>query len=265
MVYAQAAGLSADRARVAAAVAMAESGGRTTAHNPIPPDDSYGLWQINMLGSMGPDRRAKLGISSNSGLYDPAVNARAMAMISSGGSNFGPWSTYTNGAYKKHLGQSAGTTGGVVPAGASWDPLGGFWDDLLGKPKFGPGSPGWEGYGLDNPPDGIPSDPLGVGGALKGLDAIAELATGAGKWMSKAHNWLRVAQVVLGGALTAAGLVVASRGAWQPVADQVSKVAGATPQGRAVKAAAGAKKAAAGAKKTAAAPEKAAASGGDGS
>lgn len=245
-VYAQSAGLSAAAARVAAAIAMAESGGRTTAHNPIPPDDSYGLWQINMLGSMGPDRRAKLGISSNSGLYDPAVNARAMAMLSGNGSNFGPWSTYGNGAYKKHLDGAAGQTGGAVDAGSHW------WDPL----GVAPGN------------DSVASDLPGAAA----LSSMAELMIGAGRWMSKSHNWVRVAQIVLGGGLTAAGLVVASRGAWQPVLDradkQMSKIVGATPEGRAAKAAGGAKKAAGGAKKAAAseaAAPKAAAGGGDGS
>lgn len=64
-----------------AAVALAESGGNPTAHNAKPPDDSYGLWQINMLGKLGPERRRKLGIQSNTELFNPATNARAMRMI----------------------------------------------------------------------------------------------------------------------------------------------------------------------------------------
>ncbi|GLY66467.1 transglycosylase SLT domain-containing protein [Amycolatopsis taiwanensis] len=87
----------------AVAVAMAESGGNTHAHNGRPPDNSYGLWQVNMLGSMGPARREQFHLHSNNDLFNADHNAKAAYAISSHGKNFGPWSTYTNGAYKKHL------------------------------------------------------------------------------------------------------------------------------------------------------------------
>lgn len=87
----------------AVAVALAESGGRTTAHNGTPPDNSYGLWQINMLGALGPDRRHQYHLKSNDALFDPDTNARVAKDISSDGKDFTPWSTYTNGAYKDHL------------------------------------------------------------------------------------------------------------------------------------------------------------------
>lgn len=87
----------------AVAVALAESGGRTTAHNATPPDNSYGLWQINMLGALGPDRRHQYHLKSNDQLFDPDTNARVANSISGDGHDFTPWSTYTNGAYKDHL------------------------------------------------------------------------------------------------------------------------------------------------------------------
>jgi hypothetical protein len=87
----------------AVAVALAESGGRTTAHNATPPDNSYGLWQINMLGALGPDRRHQYHLESNDALLNPDTNARVANDISSDGHDFTPWSTYTNGAYKDHL------------------------------------------------------------------------------------------------------------------------------------------------------------------
>lgn len=87
----------------AVAVALAESGGNTHAHNGTPPDNSYGLWQINMLGSMGPERRRQFDLEHNSDLFNADKNAKAAYAISHHGKNFGPWSTYTNGAYKKHM------------------------------------------------------------------------------------------------------------------------------------------------------------------
>lgn len=125
---ARGAGLSGDSVVIAVAVSLAESGGNPRAHNAVPPDNSYGLWQINMLGSMGPSRRAKYGLRSNDDLYDPATNARVMADLSNKGTNWRPWTTYTRGTYKIYLnrGKAAalnvgGSTGGVAttPVGFS--------------------------------------------------------------------------------------------------------------------------------------------------
>lgn len=76
----------------AAAVAMAESSGNPSAANvvtsPAPgnlPERSFGLWQINALAHPSFDE-AKL--------LDPDYNARAMFMVSSGGLNWKPWSTF---------------------------------------------------------------------------------------------------------------------------------------------------------------------------
>lgn len=88
---------------IAVAVALAESGGDPRAHNATPPDNSYGLWQVNMLGAMGPARRREFGLESNRELFDPAVNARAANRISGDGQSWTPWTTYTSGAYKRHL------------------------------------------------------------------------------------------------------------------------------------------------------------------
>jgi hypothetical protein len=116
------AGGSPAAAPLAAAIAMAESGGNPNAHNAKPPDDSYGLWQINMLGSMGPSRRAQFGLSSNTQLFDPATNARAAVAISGGGKSFAAWSTFGNGAYRQFLNgnvppdMNAGGAGGTANA-----------------------------------------------------------------------------------------------------------------------------------------------------
>jgi len=90
----------------AVAIAMAESGGNTHSHNGRPPDNSYGLWQINMLGSMGPARREQFHLSSNDQLFNADQNAKAAYAIAGHGKNFEPWSTYTSGAYKRYLSQA---------------------------------------------------------------------------------------------------------------------------------------------------------------
>jgi hypothetical protein len=66
-------------------------------------DDSYGLWQINMLGALGPDRLAKYGLDSNSDLFDPKVNAEIMYDMSHGGTNFKPWGAYTDDGWEKDV------------------------------------------------------------------------------------------------------------------------------------------------------------------
>ena len=62
-----------------AAIGMHESSGNPRAHNPKYPDNSYGLFQINMLDrpgyKLGEERRNKYGITNND-LYDPQTNAR---------------------------------------------------------------------------------------------------------------------------------------------------------------------------------------------
>lgn len=119
-------GLNANQTAIAVAIALAESGGNTTSHNGVPPDDSYGLWQINMLGSMGPSRRQQFGITTNEELYSPSVNAKAMFMLSNGGQNWRPWTTYTRGTYLRFMargqavaGTSATQPGTVAPGGAT--------------------------------------------------------------------------------------------------------------------------------------------------
>jgi LysM repeat protein len=69
----------------AAEIAMAESGGRQYA---LSPTNDYGYWQIN--GSHGPAEAT----------FNPMGNAKAAIAISDDGSNWGPWTTYTSGAYE---------------------------------------------------------------------------------------------------------------------------------------------------------------------
>lgn len=97
------------------AIALAESGGRARAHNPnaATGDNSYGLFQINMLGKMGPARLKQYGLSSNNDLFDPLTNAKVAYKMSHGGTNFQPWTTFTSGKYKNYLGQSGAQVTGA--------------------------------------------------------------------------------------------------------------------------------------------------------
>ncbi len=83
-------------AAVAAAIAEAESSGRTQVTSPNPDGGTnVGLWQLDTKG-------AGAGHTVEQ-LQDPATNARVTIMKSANGSNWGPWETWHTGAYKKYL------------------------------------------------------------------------------------------------------------------------------------------------------------------
>ena len=121
------AGFRGDGLTTAVAVALAESGGDPRAHNATPPDDSYGLWQINMLGSLGPARRDQFDIESNRELFQPAENAEsAKQVFDDAGGSWRPWSTYTNGAYRQYLDEARRAVGKVDRDGGK---------DATGRPE----------------------------------------------------------------------------------------------------------------------------------
>jgi soluble lytic murein transglycosylase-like protein len=79
---------------LAAAVAMAESGGNPAAVGDPQYGGSYGLWQVNAPAHPN---------YNTTDLLDPTYNAQAAFAISSSGTNWNPWTTYRTGAYEKYL------------------------------------------------------------------------------------------------------------------------------------------------------------------
>ena len=75
------------------AIAKKESNGRPLAHNgnTNTGDNSYGMFQVNMLGELGVDRREQFGLKSNSDLLNPVVNAKIAYHMSNGGENWTAW------------------------------------------------------------------------------------------------------------------------------------------------------------------------------
>lgn len=168
-------GLTPERARVAAAIGMAESGGNLTAHNTnaATGDNSYGAWQINMLGNMGPTRRVLFGITTNEQLFDLKTNARAMRILSANGADFSDWSTYKSGAYKPFLDNHL--IGGSIDGGDGKSTVGKIADAL-------------------NPVDE--------------LKAFVDMGNKTARWVSNAQNWVRVGYVLGGGVMMIVGLVM---------------------------------------------------------
>lgn len=78
--------------KLAAAIALAESGGVTNAIVRSSREFSVGLWQINTLAHAQYSPKA---------MADPMMNAAAAFQISNGGTNWKPWTTYTSGKYKQ--------------------------------------------------------------------------------------------------------------------------------------------------------------------
>ena len=79
--------------KVAWAVVKKESNGRPLAFNGNVKtgDNSYGIFQINMIGGLGVVRRDKFGLDSNKDLFDPVVNAQIAYYMSNEGSDWSSW------------------------------------------------------------------------------------------------------------------------------------------------------------------------------
>jgi hypothetical protein len=86
-------GFEGDALRSAWAIAMRESRGKPLAFNGNrnTGDSSYGLFQINMIGSLGRHRAELYGLDEYDELFDPVTNAVIAYQMSSEGTNFGPW------------------------------------------------------------------------------------------------------------------------------------------------------------------------------
>jgi hypothetical protein len=88
-------------------IAMRESNARPLALNKSTRtgDSSYGIYQINMIYDLGPERRKKFGLTSNEQLFDPVLNVQVMYLMTGGGKDFGSWGIGPN-AYRDGAGMS---------------------------------------------------------------------------------------------------------------------------------------------------------------
>lgn len=152
-----------DEAIVMTAIALAESLGNPLAYNPKPPDLSYGLWQINMRGDLGPERRKQFDIDSNSRLLNPITNARA-AKIVYDQQGKQAWSVYTSGKYRDFMSEASESAG--------------------------------QGPIVENPED--MEEPSGFGILDPIIGPIRDIASFI-SFITDSKNWLRVAQFVGGG------------------------------------------------------------------
>jgi hypothetical protein len=197
--YAYNAGVKGEALDLATAIAVAnlESGFDPGAKADDSDDLSYGLWQINMKGSLGPSRRAKFGLASNEALYDPATNARVMAALSDNGKKWGAWTTFTTGPAKLYALRYLTVAGDVIHSNGG----GGAVAGVVGAAQ----------------------------GAADAASATANFASDASQalrathaWLSDRRNWVRVAFVVVGGVILVGSLIKVT----SPVFDSAKRVVG---------------------------------------
>ena len=93
--------------RYAWAIAMKESRGNPLSHNGNREtgDNSFGLFQINMVDSLGQDRRDKFSLEYNAQLLNPVVNAQIAYYMSDEGKNWKSWKGIHNPVVKDWLKQ----------------------------------------------------------------------------------------------------------------------------------------------------------------
>jgi len=98
-------GLRGNAMIISVAISTAESGRRYWAHGHNGPTRGCsqgsidrGLWQVNDCYHPG---------TSNRCAYEPRCNAGAMRQISSGGTNWRPWSTFNVGVYRRYMAEVA--------------------------------------------------------------------------------------------------------------------------------------------------------------
>jgi hypothetical protein len=176
--------------RTAIAIALAESRGNPNAHNTNAAtlDNSYGLWQINMFGALGPARRRRFGIRSNDELFDPTVNARAMFDLSAGGTVWRPWSTFLRGDYRAYLDQANDAARGLLH-----------------------GDPGIvEQTGIE--PTGIVAKNFAmIGKAASLITNPLETIAAVFLFLTNPHNWVRIGEVLAGAVVMVIGLLTLIR------------------------------------------------------
>jgi hypothetical protein len=104
------AGFTPDQAVTWTAIALAESRGNPTAHNPSG-EDSRGLWQVNVASDVRDNPWGDL--------YDPLTNARAAYEISKHGTDMRPWTTThasnqgTPADYRTYMDEARAAAGGA--------------------------------------------------------------------------------------------------------------------------------------------------------
>jgi hypothetical protein len=106
------------------AISHRESRWIPTKHNTKPPDDSYGLFQINMMGDMGAGRRKLWSkwLNNDKDLFDPKHNIHAARLLFADGSGIKHWNY--NGSWKNGIPEEGVKTAKQVAKDMGYPTLG---------------------------------------------------------------------------------------------------------------------------------------------
>lgn len=158
------------------AVAMAESGGNSGAHNPHG-EDSRGLWQINA--------RAHPEFAGHD-LYNPVENARAAFAVSHGGGDVSPWTTTHGGLSARYLRYRADAE---AAASAYGDGNGhGMWEGTAGYKDHTPaGDSAGHSASHSGSHGSTPGGPSGTGGAGSDAVVVSNATEAPGQGTEPAH------------------------------------------------------------------------------
>jgi cell wall-associated NlpC family hydrolase len=168
--FARMAGFSPDQSATMTAIALAESGGNSGAHNPHG-EDSRGLWQINAAAH--PNLR-------NVDLYDPVENARAAFEVSGAGKDVSAWTTTHGGASAKYLAYRVDALAAAQSAGDGTNL--GVWTGTRGY-----GSPlAAGGGGLGPPGNGSFGSAFSMGGGSGGASPSGGTSTAGEEFVREA-------------------------------------------------------------------------------
>lgn len=87
------AGFEGKALKTAWAVVKKESNGRPLAFNGNrrTGDSSYGIFQINMIGGLGEDRRERYDLKTNKELFNPLLNAEIAYQMTGAGDDWSSW------------------------------------------------------------------------------------------------------------------------------------------------------------------------------
>jgi hypothetical protein len=189
------AGFPASALDEAAAIAMAESGGKASVVNPT--SHNTGLFQIGPKGTIND---AGVGLSE-SALKNENVNASAAYKIwKRDGKTFSKsWSTYGGAAYQKYLAMAKGQK------------LGNPMEESVVGQVMQTTIPGTE-----------------------GLASISNAVTKGGNWISNPSSWLRIGYVVGGSVLALLALQSLFKPVTSAAAGAVLKAASVVPQGKGI-------------------------------
>ena len=167
----------------AVAVAMAESSGRTKAVSPT--GCCHGLWQINT--NVHPYTKTQM--------QDPAQNAAAAWKISNGGTNWKPWSAYTNGSYLLYLTNARSASKRTTSDSGGANPQQSGGDILLDE----------------------------LGDTVDSIQGITYPIAATKAWLSDRNNIFRIVKVLAGGAIVVVALRMIMTAPVQAVLKEVKK------------------------------------------